>query len=84
MPIFDEPTASLDANAEYEIYQMFRTLATDKMTIVISHRLALCKLADRIVVLEKGKISEVGTHTELMSKRGQYHLMFTRQANSYQ
>ena len=82
--IFDEPTASLDANAEYEIYQMFRTLATDKMTIVISHRLALCKLADRIVVLEKGKISEVGTHAELMSKRGQYHLMFTRQANSYQ
>lgn len=51
---------------------------------LFSHRLALCPLADRIIVLENGKISEVGTPAELMSKRGQYYLMFTRQANSYQ
>ncbi|MEA5535557.1 ABC transporter ATP-binding protein [Crocosphaera sp. XPORK-15E] len=82
--IFDEPTAALDAKTEYEIYQIFRTLASNKMAVVISHRLALCKLVDRIVVLENGQIIEEGTHQELMAKSGRYHLMFTRQASSYQ
>ena len=81
--IFDEPTASLDAKTEYEIYQIFRTLAANKMAIVISHRLALCKLADRIVVLENGHIIEQGNHQQLMDKQGRYHWMFTRQASSY-
>lgn len=81
--IFDEPTAALDAKTEYEIYQIFRTLATNKMAIVISHRLALCKLADRIIVLENGQIIEQGTHQQLMKKQGRYHWMFTRQASSY-
>ncbi len=81
--IFDEPTAALDAKTEYEIYQIFRTLAANKMAVVISHRLALCKLADRIVVLENGQIIEEGTHQKLMAKQGRYHWMFTRQASSY-
>ncbi|MDJ0660341.1 MAG: ABC transporter ATP-binding protein [Crocosphaera sp.] len=81
--IFDEPTAALDAKTEYEIYQIFRTLAANKMAIVISHRLALCKLADRIIVLENGQIVEQGTHQQLMDKQGRYHWMFTRQASSY-
>jgi ATP-binding cassette subfamily B protein len=82
--IFDEPTGALDPKTEHEIYQLFGKIATDKIAVVISHRLALAKLADRIIVLENGKIIETGTHQELMARGGQYHLMFTRQASSYQ
>jgi ATP-binding cassette subfamily B protein len=81
--IFDEATSSIDAKTEGEIYQMLRRIATNKMSVIISHRLALTKLADRIVVLENGRIIESGTHTELMALQGQYCLMFTRQASSY-
>jgi ATP-binding cassette subfamily B protein len=82
--IFDEPTGALDPKTEHEIYQLFGKIATDKIAVVISHRLALAKLADRIIVLENGKIIETGTHQELMAIGRQYHLMFTRQASSYQ
>ncbi|ELS05033.1 ABC-type bacteriocin/lantibiotic exporter with N-terminal double-glycine peptidase domain, partial [Xenococcus sp. PCC 7305] len=82
--IFDEPTAALDPKTEYEIYQLFRRIAANKIAIVISHRLALAKLADRIIVLENGKIIETGTHEQLMALEGQYNFMFTRQASNYQ
>ena len=81
--IFDEPTAALDPKTEHEIYQLFGTITSNKIAVVISHRLALAKLADRIVVLENGKIIETGTHEQLMAMGGQYHLMFTRQASNY-
>ena len=82
--IFDEPTAALEPKTEHEIYQLFLTITANKTAVVISHRLALAKLADRIIVLENGKIIETGTHEGLMTMGGQYHLMFTRQASNYQ
>ncbi|MGA1263854.1 MAG: ABC transporter ATP-binding protein [Prochlorothrix sp.] len=81
--VFDEPTAALDPKNEHEIYRIFQTLAKGRMTLVISHRLALAKLADRIVVMEQGQVQEEGSHGELMDLGGIYHTMFTRQASSY-
>jgi ATP-binding cassette subfamily B protein len=81
--VFDEPTAALDPKHEYEIYQIFRAIAQGRMAIVVSHRLALAKLADRIIVLEHGKILEQGSHEELMAMGDRYYTMFSRQASSY-
>ncbi|WP_439345229.1 ABC transporter ATP-binding protein [Vacuolonema iberomarrocanum] len=81
--VFDEPTAALDPKNEHEIYQIFRAIAQGRMTVVVSHRLALAKLADRIIVLEQGKILEAGTHAQLMENGHRYCEMFTRQASSY-
>jgi ATP-binding cassette subfamily B protein len=81
--IFDEPTAALDPKTEHEIYSIFRQIAAGKTTIVISHRVGLAKIADRIAVMENGKIAEIGTHDELIASNGIYCSMFTRQASSY-
>ncbi|MBE9033157.1 ABC transporter ATP-binding protein [filamentous cyanobacterium LEGE 11480] len=81
--IFDEPTAALDPKHEQEIYEIFRTIARGRMAVVISHRLSLARIADRIVVLEHGQIIEEGTHDALMQIDGRYADMFTRQASSY-
>jgi len=81
--IFDEPTAALDPKNEHEIYEIFRTIARGRMTIVISHRLSLARIADRIIVLEHGTILEEGNHAELIEHNGRYAEMFMRQASSY-
>ena len=82
--ILDEPTASLDAIAEQEIYRQFDKLRTGKTSIFVSHRLSSATTADRIVVLENGSIVEYGSHTELMALHGKYHKLFSTQAQRYQ
>lgn len=81
--ILDEPTAALDPIAENEIYQDYNRLTEGKTSVFISHRLASTRFCDRILVMEKGKIIETGTHEELMEKRGRYEEMFRVQSKYY-
>ena len=82
--ILDEPTASLDAIAEQEIYKQFDKLRKGKTSIFVSHRLSSATTADRIVVLENGCVVEYGNHAELMALHGKYHKLFSTQAARYQ
>ncbi|MBE6537911.1 MAG: ABC transporter ATP-binding protein [Ruminococcaceae bacterium] len=81
--ILDEPTASLDAIAEQEIFNQFDELRQNKMTIFVSHRLSSATIASKIVVLEYGAVVEEGTHSELMEKKGRYYALFSTQAKRY-
>ncbi len=81
--ILDEPTASLDAIAEQEIFNQFDMLRKDKLTIFVSHRLSSATVASKIVVLENGRVVEEGTHSELMEKVGKYYELFSTQAKRY-
>lgn len=81
--ILDEPTASLDAIAEQEIFNQFDMLRKDKMSIFVSHRLSSATIASKIVVLEYGAVVEEGTHKELMEKKGKYYELFSTQAKRY-
>lgn len=81
--ILDEPTSALDARSEYEVFQRFAELTAGKMAVFISHRFSTVRMADRIVVLEHGKIAEEGDHEYLTSIGGRYAEMFELQAASY-
>ena len=81
--ILDEPTASLDARAEFEVYQRFVDLTAGKMAVVISHRFSTVRMADRILVLEQGSIHEQGSHSQLVAKGGKYSELFELQAAGY-
>ncbi|KZE28984.1 ABC transporter ATP-binding protein [Chelatococcus daeguensis] len=81
--ILDEPTSALDAHAEYEVFQRFRDLSAGKTTLLISHRFSTVRMADRIIVLEGGRILEAGTHQVLVARGGRYAQMFELQAAGY-
>ena len=81
--VLDEPTATMDARAEAELFAHFRELCRGKMTILISHRFSTVRMADRIVVIDGGAIREQGSHDELMTQEGQYAQLFTLQAKGY-
>jgi len=81
--ILDEPTASIDAEAEHELFQRFKALAADRTAIVISHRFSTVRMADRIAVLHNGEIEELGSHRELIERDGRYAHLFRLQAQGY-
>jgi len=81
--IFDEPTAALDANAEFEVIEALRRQARDRITVIISHRFSTVRMADQIIVLEDGVISETGSHDLLLARGGTYAQMFRLQARGY-
>jgi ATP-binding cassette, subfamily B, bacterial len=81
--ILDEPTAALDARAEHEVFQRFSALTKDKTGLIISHRFSTVRMADRILVLDNGELIEIGSHEELLEKRGRYAELFNLQARGY-
>lgn len=81
--ILDEPTAALDAEREYEIFQRFRELTQGKIALLISHRFSTVRMADRIAVLENGQLTELGSHAELLARNGTYARLFLMQAEGY-
>lgn len=81
--VLDEPTSALDAEREYEIFQRFRELTAGRIVFLISHRFSTVRMADRIAVIENGRITELGTHQELLALGGTYARLFNLQAEGY-
>jgi ATP-binding cassette, subfamily B, bacterial len=81
--ILDEPTAAIDAKAEYDIFNNIFDHYKGKTTLIVSHRFSTVRRADRIIVLDQGKIIETGSHAELIERKGLYHEMFSKQAEGY-
>jgi ATP-binding cassette subfamily B protein len=81
--ILDEPTAALDARSEFEVFQRFKELSEGKSAVLISHRFSSVRMADRILVLEQGRIEASGTHEQLMAQGERYAELFELQAAGY-
>jgi len=81
--VLDEPTAAMDAQAEADVFEHFRRIAQGRITILISHRFSTVRMADQIVVIDRGRIVERGTHQELVALDGRYARLFALQAKGY-
>ena len=81
--VLDEPTAALDARAEFEVFERFKTLSAGRTAVLISHRFSSVRMADRIVVIADAQVAECGTHTELLALGGRYAELFALQAAGY-
>jgi ATP-binding cassette subfamily B protein len=81
--VLDEPTAAIDPVEEGKIFNKFKELSKDKTAIIVTHRMGTVKIADRVVVLDKGEILQIGTHEELLSINGQYKTMYDAQSKWY-
>jgi len=81
--ILDEPTASIDAEGEHELFQRFKALAAERIAIIISHRFSTVRMADRIAVLHGGRLEELGSHQDLLARDGRYAHLFRLQAQGY-
>ena len=81
--MLDEPTAAIDPIEETRMYKRFAELTRDKMAILVTHRLGSVRIADRIAVMDGGKIVEIGTHESLLLNNGKYAEMWATQAESY-
>jgi ATP-binding cassette subfamily B protein len=81
--VLDEPTAAIDPIEESKIYEKFIEISQNKTAIIVTHRLGSTKIADRVIVMEKGKITDIGNHEELLAKGGAYATMFHAQAEWY-
>ena len=82
--VLDEPTAAIDPIEESRIYKKFMEISKDKTSIIVTHRLGAVKIADRVIVMDKGRIVEAGTHNELLERHGLYARMYQLQAGWYQ
>ena len=82
--ILDEPSSSLDADTEHEIFSRFREIVNGRTSILITHRFTNVTLADRIIVMERGAVTETGSHDELMMKKGKYYEMYRKQTGRFE
>jgi len=78
--ILDEPTSALDPIAEFELLEQFKTISEGKTSFFISHRMAVGKMVDRIMVMKNGILVEIGTHEELIKKKGEYEKLYSIQS----
>lgn len=81
--VLDEPTSAIDPLEETRVYEKFMEMSKDKTAVIITHRLGSAKIADRIIVLDEGEIAEMGSHSELMDRKGKYFQMYQAQAKWY-
>ncbi len=81
--VLDEPSSSLDPLAEKDILESFADMTKSRIAIIVTHRFSTVRFADRILVVDKGRVVECGSHEELMARRGLYEKMFSHQAETY-